>query len=55
MSDFKFAYPFPSRSSALNDLGFGTILGNASPVSPRWTYLRDRPWPDDECRDAHQP
>src|SRR5690242_9566898 len=48
MSDFNFPYSLPNRSSSRNDLGFGTILGSASPVSPRWSYLRDPPWPEDE-------
>jgi len=26
----------------MNDLGLGTLLGNASPVSPRWDYLREQ-------------
>jgi hypothetical protein len=34
--------PARDRRSALNDLGFGTILGNGSSVSPQWDYFRRR-------------
>src|SRR5260370_4078838 len=49
MADFVFPTPiYLSRRSVMNDLGLGTILGNSSPVSPRWTYYRERAWSDDD-------
>src|SRR5882724_4772500 len=48
MADFKFPSPlFLGRRSVTNDLGLGTILGNASPVSSRWDYLRQQHAEDD--------
>ena len=32
----------------MNSLGLGTILGNGSSVSPRWTYYRVRAWLDED-------
>jgi len=49
MADFKFPYPmFLDRRSLMNELGLGTLLGNASSVSPRWDYWRQRWWGDDD-------
>ncbi len=33
----------------MNDLGLGTILGNASPLSPQWDYARQRAAEDDDA------
>ena len=47
MANFVFPTPiYLGRRSVMNDLGLGTILGNGSPVSPRWTYYRERAWSD---------
>jgi hypothetical protein len=49
MADFKFPDAWlPDRGSATNDLGFSTILGGASSLSPRWDYLRTQPQPEDD-------
>jgi hypothetical protein len=49
MADFNFPdFWYRDRSSGPNDLGFSTILGSASSLSPRWNYLRTRPWPEDD-------
>ncbi len=49
MADFSTPYPgFRDRRSVTNDLGLGTILGNASPLSPQWDYARQRAAEDDD-------
>src|SRR5437764_3230383 len=49
MANFVFPTPiYLGRRSVMNDLGLGTILGNGSPVSPRWTYYRERAWSDED-------
>ncbi len=51
MSDFSIPpYAlFRDRKSVMSDLGFGTILGNGSSVSPQWDYYRRRAAEYDEA------
>ena len=51
MSDFVVPNAwFLDRNTITSELGLGTLLGNASPVSAKWDYMR-QPWAQPVCDD----